>query len=213
MGGRARKSSAFAVPEWEKTVTLGLYPTAKEYLTALQTPPLVIRDDRVVEMISQMPISTVRVDVTLRYASLRQLGFEWSDRPTETEILQAANDRGLGLCPAEVGAALRLAYPDPKRAILYKHSGDRRVETVAVAMKKLTYRRLIGGRPDYASAVFSLDVDPSYGLVELQRARDWVPNIAHEHDTPVIFMNANAEVAQLLQADAEPAKRWWQIWR
>jgi hypothetical protein len=91
-------------PRVEK-VTLGLYKSGKDYWDALK------KDGCYIEACDLHPdritLAKVRLDVNLVYVTVQELGF--TDPAPYSDICNAAQRRGLKLCPAEVGLALRLA--------------------------------------------------------------------------------------------------------
>lgn len=99
---------SFAV--W-KTIKLGVYKTADEYLKAMKSAGInLTKLDKDILSRAEFIYATEEIDVGLVILSVAELGFkggaEYSD------ICDRALEMGLELCPAEVAPALRLAYTD-----------------------------------------------------------------------------------------------------
>lgn len=100
-------------PTW-RMVTLGLYKTADEHRKALEQAGFKISD--YAAYILGKPVFTAaekETEIDLVHVTISGLGFNNSAR--FDEICARAKEQGLELCPAEVGPALRLQYPDLPR--------------------------------------------------------------------------------------------------
>jgi len=98
-------------PIW-KTVKLGLHKSSDEYRSAIKSARMKIGSwgDNIIGRITCLQEET---EVDLVVLSVGELGFK--DRAMYSDICAKANELGLELCPAEVGPALRLQYPDQLR--------------------------------------------------------------------------------------------------
>jgi hypothetical protein len=182
---KARRRTAESVtgfPRLWKTVTLGLY-TTEDYLRELETPPFVLGGfGDMPKMIKVMPVSRQKLEVKLALVSLRELGFIWSDRPRRDDVIRAAQERDLDLCPAEVGPALRLAC----RGSVY--IGGNYYELPIAMQNVIVQHGFWFNRSKTTYGVFKLTNHPSVnGSLSLNKSDRWEPNIAHEHDHPIIF--------------------------
>jgi len=92
-----------------KTITLGIYKSVKAYRKALIKAGFGI-SHRVSGILNKIRVSQSRVQLDLVNLSIAELGFNEITR--RDKIYVRAKKRGLELCPAEVGLALRLACPD-----------------------------------------------------------------------------------------------------
>ncbi len=104
------KSEVRAWPIW-KTVRLGEYKSVddlRESLKSSGVTTLYWAED--ILKSSSFWLSSEKVDVDLVKVSVAELGF--SSGATMPEIYAKAKALGLELCPAEVGPALCLQYPD-----------------------------------------------------------------------------------------------------
>ncbi|MDD4995027.1 MAG: hypothetical protein PHW53_00940 [Patescibacteria group bacterium] len=123
-----RKENPWPVdfPVW-KTIKLGTgLKTADDFCQALAAAR--VRVGSRARDIMNKPAFTAAIEETevdLVAASVAELGFP--EGATWTEINKRAKERGLALCPAEVGPQLRLQYPD-------QPMGERRL----IAMEPIT---------------------------------------------------------------------------
>lgn len=93
-------------------VTLGFHKNPNDYRAAIKSAKMKI-DDWGDDILGRIACSQKQVDLDLVVMSVGDLGFE---RGARYEVLFAkAVELGLGLCPAEVGPALRLQYADQPR--------------------------------------------------------------------------------------------------
>lgn len=65
------------------------------------------------EMTAKLSTAKKQHKVSLVRVAVKDLGF--TEMPTTTELFARAKEKGLGLCPAEVGPHLRLALADQSR--------------------------------------------------------------------------------------------------
>jgi len=92
-----------------KSLRLGCITTTEEYANTLQaTGNRLIGSAR--EMLTKVVPQRQQIDLVLVKLVLRDLGLKSGDN--YHRICALARKVGLQLCPAEVGPALRLAYPD-----------------------------------------------------------------------------------------------------
>jgi len=92
-----------------KTVTLGVHDSVKAYRKALNEAGFRI-SDWASDILNKIKLSQNQVQLDLIRISGADLGFKEAVR--YDQICAKAKELGLELCPAEVGPALRLAYPD-----------------------------------------------------------------------------------------------------
>lgn len=92
-----------------KTITLGLYDSVKAYRKALEHAGFRI-GDWASDILNNIKVSQNQIQMDLVRVSGADLGFKEAVR--YDRICARAKELGLELCPAEVGPALRLAYPD-----------------------------------------------------------------------------------------------------
>ena len=92
-----------------KTITLGLYESAKAYRKTLIKAGFAIGDWSS-DILNKIQVSQTRVQLDLVILSVAELGF--GEATPRDKIYARAKELGLELCPAEVGPALRLAYPN-----------------------------------------------------------------------------------------------------
>lgn len=92
-----------------KTITLGLYDSVKAYRKALGRAGFHI-GDWASDILNKIEVSQNQIQLDLVRVSGADLGFKEAVR--YDRICARAKELGLELCPAEVGPALRLAYPD-----------------------------------------------------------------------------------------------------
>jgi hypothetical protein len=92
-----------------KTIPLGIHPSPAAYRKALKSSGFKVSscaDD----ILNKVSVASQQTDVDLVVLTVAELGFVKG--ATRKEIYARAQELGLQLCPAEVGPALRLAYPD-----------------------------------------------------------------------------------------------------
>jgi hypothetical protein len=170
-------------PQLWRTVTLGLFPKSDDYLRELQTPPFdVFGFNDMPGMIRAVPISRRRIEVKLALGSLRQLGFIWSASVQPGDIIKAARERGLDLCPPEAALALRLACRGPEN--VGSHQDD-----LPIAMENVRVRSGLWFNRRWRNyGVFKLGkYYDGKGRLVLWQSDDWEPRIAHQHDRLVVF--------------------------
>lgn len=99
-----------------KTVRLGRHKTGDEYRRALDVQKYEIGHwAKEILSNSAFTCATEETDVDLVIVSSGQLGLKRGTSASFRNIYARALERGLELCPAEVGPALRLAYKDQPR--------------------------------------------------------------------------------------------------
>jgi hypothetical protein len=101
-----------AVASTWKTITLGTHPTVSALRDALRQRRIRI-GDLAGEML-RLPtfrLNAVATRIDLSIATAMQLGLG-SNHASFAQVHAHAMERGLGLCPPEVGPQLRLQYPD-----------------------------------------------------------------------------------------------------
>ena len=113
------------MPVW-KTVKLGLHKSPDDYRAAIKKAKQKIGDWGN-DILGRITCSQEETEVDLVVLSVGDLGFK--DGARYADICAKAVELGLELCPAEVGPALRLQYPDQPRG-----------EWVLVAMEAITVR-------------------------------------------------------------------------
>lgn len=92
-----------------KTVTLGVYKSARIYYEAFRRLDLYVTS-WAREILYKIHVSQLQIQLELAVVLVASLGF---DKATRYDIICAkAKELGLELCPAEVGPALRLTYLD-----------------------------------------------------------------------------------------------------
>ncbi len=100
------------------TIILGGQPNANGYCQDLRTGDFRITKhafDLILAPTFTVSATALAVDLFVVPSTELELRF-----PTDTEVYEAGQLRGLQLCPPEVGPALRLAYPDqPEYEYLY----------------------------------------------------------------------------------------------
>jgi hypothetical protein len=106
-GANLHKPTHFQI--W-RTITLGGYKGVDAYRDALDIAKIKIGDSAD-EILGRpaFPYARTKTGVELAVLSAADLGVE-SDRASLAEVYQRARQAGLELCPAEVGAQLRLDY-------------------------------------------------------------------------------------------------------
>ena len=92
-----------------KTITLGNYPSVADIRSALKHGRFLILDWSS-STLDKIPLASQATAIDLVKVTSAQLDFP--NGATNEEIYAAAKQRGLDLCPAEVGPQLRLAYTD-----------------------------------------------------------------------------------------------------
>ncbi len=92
-----------------KTVTLGRYKTPEAYRKALEDNGYYV-SDYASQILSKISIAESEIKFDLVIKTATEFGFKDSVR--RDRIYIKAQESGLQLCPAEMGPALRLAYPD-----------------------------------------------------------------------------------------------------
>ncbi len=92
-----------------KTITLGVYQSVSAYREALEKAGFRI-GAWASDVLNGIQVSQSQVQLDLVVLSVADLGFKEAAQPDQ--IYARAKELGLELCPAEVGPALRLAYPD-----------------------------------------------------------------------------------------------------
>ena len=108
--------SAADIPIW-KTITLGAYPSVDTVRSALDNSPCPIGlGDSVDEAIGRpaFPFTKTKLELDLVIVSAADLGFS-EDGGSIIDIYKRAKSIGLGLCPPDLGPALRLIYQDQPR--------------------------------------------------------------------------------------------------
>ncbi len=100
------KRAAFTV--W-KTITLGINKSPSEYRKALKAGGYHI-GDYADQILNKVKVSETETQLNLVLMAVAELGLK--TRATRQQIYARAIEHGLGRCPAEVGPALRLQYPD-----------------------------------------------------------------------------------------------------
>lgn len=100
-------------PVW-KTVRLGIYKNADGYRKALKKAGLRL-SDWASDMMGKSAFTCAKqgTELDLVRLTVAELGFK--DGARYADICAKALELGLGLCPAEVGPALRLQYDDQPR--------------------------------------------------------------------------------------------------
>ena len=100
---------ASVFPIW-KSVVIGTKTSREEVIAGLRLRHYRL-SDLAMELVRKMRLARVPTKLDLVKVTGADLGFNESGATTE-EIFARANERGLGLCPAEVGPALRDQYSD-----------------------------------------------------------------------------------------------------
>jgi len=104
-----RKENQWAVfPIW-RTITLGLHPSVVAYTTVIESANFKI-GDYARQMLAKMAIATEPITLELFSATTAELGF--INGATFAQICARIKELGYEFCPAEVGPAARIAYPD-----------------------------------------------------------------------------------------------------
>jgi hypothetical protein len=139
------------MPVW-KTVKLGLHKSPDDYRAAIKKAKQKIGDwgD---DILGRITCSQEETEVDLVVLSVGDLGFK--DGARYADICAKAVELGLELCPAEVGPALRLQYPDQPRGewvlvaieAITDRYGDRNIFDVAHVSGEL-WLRGDSGHPD-----------------------------------------------------------------
>jgi hypothetical protein len=91
------------------SVTLGVYDSPEAIEKALVAQHVRVNES-VHAMFDEMDIASDQVTVPIAVVSVAELGF--TKGATRSEVYRAAHERGLQLCPAEVGPLLRLQYAE-----------------------------------------------------------------------------------------------------
>ncbi len=101
-------------PTW-KTITLGTGRTSPDDFRKALSEGSFRVGDWGNDILGRLPSPTYdeETEVELVAVSVADLGFP--DRAHRRDIYERAQERGLSLCPPEVGPELRLAYPDQPR--------------------------------------------------------------------------------------------------
>jgi hypothetical protein len=109
--------SAAPSPKTFKTITLGLHKDHKSYRKALKAAGYCI-GDYADDILKKISIAKTEIEVYLVVMTVimtvRELGFKKG--ACRGAIYARALELGFQLCPAEVGPALRLAYPDQPKS-------------------------------------------------------------------------------------------------
>ncbi len=92
-----------------KTITLGVHQSVEAYSTAIESTGFKI-SPYARQMLAKTLIIAQQVTLELFSATTAELGF--LNGATFKQICARIKELGYELCPAEVGPALRLAYPD-----------------------------------------------------------------------------------------------------
>ena len=131
-GFAVRAEELPSIPPW-RTVTLGLHEDAGSYHTALRAAGMFVSEWH----LPGSSILPVPAKIDLAIVSPRSLGLGACDPFGSVPLYQVfknAKNRGLRLCPAEVGPALRLLYLDQPKE-----------ESVAIAMEPVLRHEPSGG--------------------------------------------------------------------
>ena len=105
-----RPSATKSFPTW-KTVTLGGHKNVKAFLVALESADFHVGDwAKDVMSKPAFTLAKKKAKVNLVRVTVKELGFVKG--ATLKEIYASASERGLKLCPPEVGPTLRLEYKD-----------------------------------------------------------------------------------------------------
>lgn len=100
-----------------KTITIGLYDSAKAYRKALDKSGFRI-GDWASDILDKIRVSRKQIQLDLVKVTVRDLGF--TESTPLKQIYAKAKELGLEPCPSEVGPALRLAYADqPNGELIY----------------------------------------------------------------------------------------------
>jgi hypothetical protein len=92
-----------------KTVTLGKHKTPSQYREAIENAGSRI-DNWGNDILGRISCAREEIEVDLVVLSVKELGFN-----DDASYAHVCSRVALGLCPAEVGPALRLIYKDPPR--------------------------------------------------------------------------------------------------
>jgi len=95
-----------------KTVALGLNESPEAYANSIDAAGMDI-GMWAAQILPKIACAQKGTEVELVCASVKNLGFK--DFATFVEITERAEEFGLGLCPAEVGPALRLQFAEQKK--------------------------------------------------------------------------------------------------
>lgn len=104
-----RKQNPWDVRTFSTFTTITLGSSAKAYRKVLKSNGFRI-SDYADEILGKTPMSAEKTQLDLVVATVAELGFP--NGATRDQIYTRAHELGLSLCPAEVGPALRLAYPN-----------------------------------------------------------------------------------------------------
>jgi hypothetical protein len=104
-------ASTYKFPPW-KAVDVGIYHDANTVRDAFRRTPVVLYiDDWADQILSRISFLQTDTKLNLVLVTVSDLGFG-ADGASLKGIYEHASQRGLPLCPAELGPALRLSYLD-----------------------------------------------------------------------------------------------------